>query len=132
MRCRFVTPEIVRVPLSDGDFIDLKKTLNAGEYRGILAGTVKDMILGERTVLDPRLVGLTMILAYLFGWSFLDHEGQPVPVSESAILALDIATYTEIEAAVEAHHDANEAVQAALKKTPVTGNGSPSTSPSPG
>ena len=118
-RCRFVQPETVRLALSDGDWIDVKKELNAGEQRLVFAGLVKDMHAGNPQVtLDPKLVGLTKLTAYVVGWSFVDAAGKSVEVCEGAINALDGDTYAEIVAAVDAHEDQIEQARAARKNPP--------------
>ncbi len=106
-RCRFVQPEIVRLYLADqdgeADYIDVKKELTAGEQRHIFSGIIKEMNLGEKTTLDPDQVGKTKLVEYLVGWSFLGTDGQPEPVSESAIDCLDPDTYKELIDLVDAH-----------------------------
>jgi hypothetical protein len=102
-RCRFVRPEIVRVSLSDGEWIEVKRELNAGEQNHLEAGYVKDMRMGERPTLDYERVGKTRILEYVTGWSFCGFNGQPEPFDESALDALDMDTYLEIMEAIRAH-----------------------------
>ena len=111
MRCRFVQPEIVRLPLSDGDYVDVKKELTAGEQRRMFAGMMRDMTLGEKVTLNPELVGRTKVSAYVIVWSFVDAELKPVPVSDSAIDNLDTETYAELVKAIDAHEAAMEAVK---------------------
>lgn len=115
-RCRFVQPSVVRLPLSDGDYLDVKKELTAYEQRRIFSQLVTTMHAGEKTVLDPAKVGKTKILEYVVGWSLLGADGSPEPFSEAALDALDIETYREIEQAVDAHDVANEQAREARKK----------------
>jgi len=126
-RLRFVQPEVVRLPLSDNDFIDIKKELTAGEQRLIFTSLVKQMSFGEKAILEPRMVGMTKILAYLVAWSFLDSEGRPVPVSESAVNNLDLDSYSEIEQAIDAHDATVEAARAERKNVQGTPSASPAT-----
>ena len=65
-RCRVVEGERVRVPLSEGDYIDVKRDLNAGEYWDLLVA------LGERQK-------FAKILAYLLGWSLTGRDDHPIP-----------------------------------------------------
>jgi len=126
-RCRFVQPDIVRIPISDGDFIDVKKQLNSGEKRGIYSALVKPGLgFGEKPTLDPHLVGRTEIEAYLVGWSLVDAEGKPVPVSAAAIDNLDTDAYGEIAKAIDEHDRAATAAMEAKKKTKT---GSPESDP---
>lgn len=109
-RERFVTPDSVRLPLSEGDWIDVKKELTAGDARKMFTDLVKDLRAGERASLDPAQVGLTKILTYVIGWS-LTQGGKPVPFTASALLALRQEDYQEISAAVDAHEAICEAAR---------------------
>jgi hypothetical protein len=109
-RSRVVTPEIVRLPLSDGEWIDVKKELNAGEYVDMLAA------MAERQ-------SFFKILAYVTGWSLVAPDGQPLPydvelpenVRRDTVRAQDKGTFREIVAGLDRHE---AAVEAAKKKTP--------------
>jgi hypothetical protein len=114
-RCRFITPGVVKVNLSDGDWIDVKKELNAGEQRAIFTDLVVNMTAGEKPKLDPKQVGKTKLLQYIVGWSFTDAKGDAVPFSEGALENLDPDTYTELVEAVDAHEEAAEKVRAERK-----------------
>jgi len=116
-RNRFVQPDIVRVSLSDGDFIDIKKELNAGEQRRVFSRFVKDARSGESWSVDPEQVGLTKIVEYLIGWSFTDASGHPVEVSEGAIKALDVESFKEIKDAIDAHERQIEEERGERKKS---------------
>jgi len=130
-RCRFVQGDIVRLPLSGGEWIDVKGELNAGEARRVFSSLVKEMNAGEMTKLDPDRVGLTKIIAYVVGWSLLNRDGRPEPLDESAIDNLDLDTYQEIAAAVDLHDSACEARRNARKNDRDGESRSPATSPSP-
>lgn len=130
-RNRFVAPLVVRLPLSDGDWIDVKKELNAGEQRRIFTGLVKSMTAGEKAELNPEHVGKTKILEYVVDWSFMDAEGQPVPFSASALDAIDPSSYAEIMAAVDAHDEAAEQARDERKNASGGKTGSTPTLPSP-
>jgi hypothetical protein len=131
-RNRFVTPHVIRLPLSDGDWIDVKQELNAGEERAIFADAVKNMVAGQKTELDPEQVGKTKLIHYIVGWSFVDANGTPVPFSAAALSNLDTETYIEIVDAVDAHEDLIEKVRAERKNAKATGKESPATSVSAG
>jgi hypothetical protein len=102
-RSRFVQPDIVRLPLSDNDWIDIKKELNTGEQRRVFSDFVKTARTGEEWTVDPEKVGMTKVLAYLLAWSFVDADGKPVDVSEGAIKSLNIASFREVKDAIDAH-----------------------------
>lgn len=114
-RCRFVQPEVVRLPLSDGDWIDVKKELNAGEQRRVFSRLVKEMHFGEKAEVNPEQVGFSKVVEFLVGWSFTDADGKSVPVSEAAISNLDGDTYAEIVKAIDAHEEQLDAARAAEK-----------------
>ena len=108
-RCRFVQPDVVRLPLADSmDWIDVKKELNAGEQRRVFARLVKAMHFNEKAEVDPEQVGLSKVIEYLVGWSFVDASGKSVPVSAAAISNLDGETYAEIVKLIDAHEEAGD------------------------
>jgi len=127
-RCRVVAPDVVRLPLSDGDSVTVKKTLNAGEYRQLIVSQFKDTPDGERVTLDHRKVGMAKLLAYIVGWTFVGFDGQPLPyrpdepddIRTATIDGLDQDTYRELIAAVTAHEEREEAALEAQKKTRIT------------
>jgi len=102
-RCRVVSPESVRLPLSDGDYLTVKKELNAGEYHKLVT---------EGAAGKPFAV----VIAYLVGWSIVGIGGQPLDyrVEQSTderrdvLGSLDVPTIVEIVAALDAHQAANE------------------------
>jgi hypothetical protein len=101
-RSRVVVPDVVRVFVSDGDYVDLKRDLNAGEYFDLL------------TAMADRQK-FAKILAYLVGWSLVGLDGQPLPydldlpeeVRRSTLGALDKATLREITAVLDKHEAAS-------------------------
>ena len=126
-RYRFVDPEEVRLPLSEGDYIDVKKTLNAGEYRKLLYDQFKDTD-GDKVIVDHAKIGISKVLAYVLGWSFVGKSGQPEPynleqpeeIRRALIDNLDQETYRELLTAITAHEDAQERALAAKKNAPAT------------
>jgi hypothetical protein len=100
-RCRVASAEIVRLPLSDGDFLTVKKELNAGEGLDLEA--------------EPLPRTLAVILAYVVGWSFVGPGGAPIPYSpmqsfderRDTLRSLDTATMDEIVEALAPHVRAN-------------------------
>jgi hypothetical protein len=123
-----VAPDVVRLPLSDGDFLDVKHTLNAGEYRKLIYDQFKDAAAGEKVTVDLRKIDMGKLLAYIVGWSFVGFDGQPLPyrpdepddIRAATIDSLDQDTYRELIKAVDAHEARDEAARAAQKKTPTT------------
>lgn len=129
----FPKPESTRIPLSDGEFIDVKKRLTHGEREDMFARISPNAFKVER-----REVRTAKVVAYLVGWSLTDGErpgeGQPVPMSPDlpestridTIRSLDPDTFLEIHDAIDAHEDrmAEERAEAKKKRT-----GMPSSDP---
>jgi hypothetical protein len=123
---------VIRLVLSEGEWIDVKRELNAGEARHMHAAAAKETPIGARRVLDLERVGLVIVLEYLVDWSLLGTDGKtPEPVSESAIKGLDQETYDELEALVGAHDAANASERRARKNGQDGEKGSAAISPSP-
>lgn len=112
-RNRFVKPDTVRLSISEGDWLEVKKRLTAGEYRERLA---REYVQGDdnRLRADLRQSGIALIVAYVVEWSLTD-DGRAVPFTEDALRAVDIDTFREILHAVEAHDAADEAARSAEK-----------------
>jgi hypothetical protein len=108
-----VAPEVVRLPLSDGDYLDVQKELNAGQYIELLTALVD-----RKTFAKP--------LAYLVGWSLVGLNGQPLPYDldlpeddrRATLGALDKGTLREITAALDKHEAAEQWAVDTKKKTP--------------
>ena len=134
---RFVRPETVKLDLSQGDWLLVKKRLTAGEQRHAFARIVKRMELGEKTQIDPEATGLASMVAYLLDWSLVDEAGAVIPILDTddatklaAIDALDYDSFLEIKRAIEAHEEAQDADAAAKKTIPDGSLTSEATSPS--
>ena len=131
-RNRFVKPNTVRLDVSGGDWIGVKRELNAGEHRRVFGRMVKEMRAGQGATYDPEKIGLTKLAEYLVAWSFEDDRGRPVEVSEAAIDNLDADTYRELQRLIDAHEDAVEAEIAARKNDQAGEKASSPISPSAG
>ena len=117
-RCRFVQPGRERLALSDGEWIEVKQELTAGEQRHAQAGYYLDLRAGERARIDYERYGKTKILAYVVAWSFKGFDGTPEPFDESALDQVDMDTYQELEAAIDAHELQISARREARKNGP--------------
>ena len=111
-RARTRHPESVRIDISGGDWILVKKHLTAGEQRLIYSRMMRadPAAIG---VIDPLKVGIAKLLGYLLDWSFVDADGkpmvirdQPEPMVTAQLDALDAETFSELVAVVDAHADA--------------------------
>jgi hypothetical protein len=125
----FVKAETVRLDLSDGAYILIKKRLNHGEQEDLFARMLPYQVPGEAPRLNTREIRTAKVLAYLVGWSLTDGErpgdGLPVPMAPemsdtdriNTLRNLDPDIFTEIHQAIDAHERAMDAARAAEKKT---------------
>ena len=113
----FVDPVPERLPLSGGQFVDIKQRLNHGETEDMYARIAPHGLQNRREVRTAK------IDAYLLGWS-LTKKGVPVPMSPElpaqtrvdTIRALHQDRAVEIYDAIEAHEEKMAAERAAQKK----------------
>ena len=132
---KFLKPELVKLDLTDGAWILVKKRLTAGERRAMFAWMIKFMRLGEAAEIDPLKVQTATVLAYLVDWNVTDAEGTPVVIrgAKPEVIAamldnLDADGAAEIEQAISAHVAALDEE----KKLPAPESASAATSDSAG
>jgi len=123
MGSRFVRPDVLRLPISGGDFLIVKRRLTAGEQREAYARMYPPNATNGKREVDPLQIGISMVLAFLVDWSLTDDEGrpveikgQPIEVVRSALDALDPESYAEIRAAIDDHEAAMARERDELKK----------------
>ena len=114
---RFVTPHTVRLDISLGDWIEVKRRLNTGEQQDLFAQMMPSITPGQPYALQSRHVLTAKVLAYLVDWS-LTQYGKPVPVTVDAINNLDPDTFKEIREMIDAHEEAIQGEIDAAKKNP--------------
>ena len=112
-------PAVDRIPLSNGEWIEVKRRLNAGESRRVFARMIKTMSAGEKTELDPMEVGRSQAVEYLLDWSFEDLpiEGKSPQAKADALDAMDPDLFQEVVQAVSAHEKKMDEERAAAKKS---------------
>ena len=122
---RFVTPDTQKLDISQGDYLIVKKRLTAGESRRIMGRMVKSMRPGEAVDLDPIHVGRAKVVEYLIDWSIKDSAGVVVPIRGKTpdeigqiLDGLDLESFREILATVEAHEDAMDTEREQEKNVP--------------
>jgi hypothetical protein len=111
---RLVKPETVRVPISEGDFIELKKRLTHGEREDMSARLMPTLTPGERPQVLTKDVRTVQVLTYLVRWSLRDDDNVPLPMGPelpesdryAMIRDLDPDTFDEIYDAIQAHERA--------------------------
>jgi hypothetical protein len=113
-----VHPDLLRLSLSDGQFLDIKRELTFGEHRKMLAGQMK-LVDGEY-VRDLEKIGVTLILAYVVAWSLVDRDGRPLPCDEATLVSLQPHRVEEIRRALDAHLEREEALRAEREANPTS------------
>lgn len=119
-RMRFVRPDTIKLELSDGDWIVVKKSLTFGESQKLsgagLTG-LKNGFASQEVGLDWEAFQIARIEIWLVEWSFCDENDKSVPVSRSSISNLDPETAAEVQKAIEEHVEALEAEKNVPPKT---------------
>jgi hypothetical protein len=112
-RNRFPSPAVDRLPLSDGDFIEVKRDLTVGEEKDISLLAMREMSQEDGTIKfrpDYQLMPFAKAVIYLVSWSFHNAKG-PVKLEDdqkkrlAQLRALEPETWTEIETAIGDHED---------------------------
>jgi hypothetical protein len=115
-RCRFVQPQApIRLSLSEGDWIEVKRELSTGERRRMFTA-MRQPTTAQASEVDVTLYQQTRTLAYVVAWSFLDPQGAPAPVSVAAYDMLQDDTAQEIHEALDAHETQMARARAEEKK----------------
>ena len=114
----FVQPSTVKIDLGDGDWLQVKRELSAGELKAMRtasftymqgapttddaaqAGKADDEV---KLGVDWRKLAVAKILAYVIDWNAKDAQGRPVPFSRDAIEQLAMPDFERIENAINAH-----------------------------
>jgi hypothetical protein len=138
MRSRFVRPETTTLKISLGDTLIVKRRLNMGEQRDVLARMATSPTDGGVVRANPFEIGISMVLAYLVDWSICDEDGTHVDIFQKpreevrAILnELDPLDFDEIRLAVDKHVEVQDKLHETEKKDRDGRSESPATSPSP-
>ena len=111
MSVRMRRPETVRLELTQGDWLIVKKHLTAGETRAVFARMMRE----SGDAIDPVRVGLSRIVGYLLDWSFQDADGKPLVIRDqpenvvvSMLNNIDPDAFTEVLKAIDTHDAAME------------------------
>lgn len=111
-RCRFVSVEKDRIDLSGGNWIEVKKRLGVGEQKLVEGAGLKrvrdDKTMTYQVELDHDAYSFTRAEVYILDWSYKNAEDKPVQFSSSALRALDVDTFEEIDTALMAHVEKQE------------------------
>jgi hypothetical protein len=133
MGISFHQPEIVRLQVGDGDYIDIKKRLSHGESEAMLARMAPRVTPGEQIQVETKEMRIAKVLTYLLNWSSTVPIGPHLPDNErvDTLNNLDAQSFDEIATAIDAHETAMTAARAEEKKRRTGENGSSPSSPSP-
>lgn len=109
----FVQPETVRIDLPEGQWIEVKKTLSAGERRKAFASAVKSMTGDRDAEMDPERIGVAALEAYLVDWSLTGPDGKAMRIDtpqrkRTALDLLHPSKFALIDDAVSRHIAAME------------------------
>jgi hypothetical protein len=121
-RYRFVQPQTIQLPLSEGDWVEVKKELTIGENRAALNAIAGEVLPSGSRKLNYDVLGLAELSAWIVDWSFCslpttDHpNGRKIPFSITALKDLTEEDYREVETVVQAHIAKMHAESAARKK----------------
>jgi len=141
MGSRYRKQEEMRLELSGGDWLLVRKHLTAGEERDaqarvIRAGTFKP---GEKPELDLEHLGIAQAVSYLIDWSITDADDRPIHIRDQAYAFVFAAlrnqtpeSLREILEAIQAHDAAMTAEREYQKKGPAGENAPSPTSTSAG
>lgn len=111
MRNRFVVPATVRYNLSDDEWIEVKKELNAGEERKLASIAMVptpfvDPQTGKARVIDRidwSLWDLMKAELWMTAWHLHDVTGNVPPLTLDSLKALDVPTFSEITKIIDRH-----------------------------
>ena len=106
-RNRVVRPDVTRITISDGDWIEVKNELNVGDQKKLeAAGLQPPIMLNGRPFqpIDWAVYELERALIFLTKWSLTGGEPEgDIPLDFSGISSLDGETFEEINKAIFAH-----------------------------
>lgn len=118
--------EVDRIPLTDGDWIEVKRDLNNGDLKRLEeAGLAPPVRLSDGSVTRPidwSRYEIERAAIFLEDWSFRGPDDKPVPLKNgngvmvAALKAIDPESFDEINAAILTHTVARAAEKKALRE----------------
>jgi len=125
MGSRYRKQEELRLELTGGDWLLVRKHLTAGEERDAQARVIKagSFRQGEKPELDLEHLGIAQAVSYLIDWSITDADDKPIRIRDQsyAFVAAALRNQTpeslrEILDAIQAHDGAMTAEREHQKK----------------
>jgi FlaA1/EpsC-like NDP-sugar epimerase len=108
MSIRMRRPETVKLEISRGDWLLVKKFLTTGENRDMLKAMRRDRDGDDR--IDQINVGWARSAWFLLDWSLQDPDGKVIPILDKApedigraLDGLPLPDFKEVREAIEAH-----------------------------
>lgn len=139
MGSRYRRQEEVRLDISEGDWLLVRKHLTAGEEREAHARVIKagSFRQGEKPELDLEQLGIAQAVSYLLDWSITDADDKPIRIRDQSYAFVSAAlknqtpeSLREILEAIQAHDAAMLDARDQEKKLPAGASGSAPTSTS--
>jgi hypothetical protein len=132
VKSRVINPEAERLPISNGDWLLVKKRLSAGDQQdGFERAYLKNpdgtyvMSAEGRRVVSPAATRMSMITSYLIDWSLVGLDGTPLDIRGASVSAmeatlrmLDADSFKEIFEAIDNFDTEQAKARAAKKKIP--------------
>lgn len=112
---RGVKTDTVRLPLTGGDWIDVRRELTIGESRRIYSEAYRATD-GNNVTVDAQIAAFARAASWITAWSLLGPDGMaiawpvgiPLRKKIEILERLDVETMLEIEAAIATHERAQE------------------------
>lgn len=120
---RFAKPNVVRIDMGEGEWIEVMEELSVGAQRKAYTSAIKGSVKLEngdtRTEYDAQKLSFALVCAYLVDWSARDEQGKGIDLSDPAkklsiLEALTPEAYDALDEAIDAHI---ERVKSAKKTT---------------
>lgn len=116
-RNRFVTTDIVRLDLSEGDWVEVKAWLSYAEDERLRSAAIMPTqnargianVDDQQIALDLPRWRMARLELYLTDWSFRGADDRPVAVTASAIANLHPDTAAEIHEALDVYLERRDA-----------------------
>lgn len=105
-RNRFVSLNVDRIQLSDGDWIEVKQDLNTGDQKKLEAAGFKPPIMIDGKIITPidwEVYELHRAVIFLTDWSFRNADDKSVPLNLDSLNALEPESFKEINDAIVKH-----------------------------
>lgn len=136
-RNRFPAPAVERLPVSEGDWIEVKRELTVGEEKDTTLLAMREISQDDGQIKfrpDYQLMPFARAVIYLVGWSFHNAKG-PVKLEDdqkkrlAQLRALDSESWQEIDTAIAEHEEKTSAAKKSQAGTIDTATSSTSVEP---